>query len=308
MLIGGDYMSLVKSSSLIDYQTIIQTGILIRETEQALLDLFSQGKLYGTVHTCIGQEFTGIAVARAFRKGDFIFSNHRGHGHYLAWTDDVEGLISEIMGRETGVCGGRGGSQHLCKNGFYSNGIQGGTVPVATGMALAEKLKVNHAIGAVFLGDGTLGEGAVYESMNIASKHQLPLLIIIENNLYSQSTSQQETLSGTINGRAEAFGIRHSHTSTWNLEELMQTVQDASERIRGGLGPEICIVDTYRLMAHSKGDDDRYLRKLKRTDHRIYSVNCMLLKKIGYRIALQKQGIVFRRQSSNLKTPLTPPH
>ena len=83
MLIGGDFMSLVKSSSLIDYQTIIQTGILIRETEQALLDLFSQGKLYGTVHTCIGQEFTGIAVARAFRKGDFIFSNHRGHGHYL---------------------------------------------------------------------------------------------------------------------------------------------------------------------------------------------------------------------------------
>ena len=94
----------------------------------------------------------------------------------------MEGLISEIMGRETGVCGGRGGSQHLCKNGFYSNGIQGGTVPVATGMALAEKLKGNHAIGAVFLGDGTLGEGAVYESMNIASKHQLPLLLIIENN------------------------------------------------------------------------------------------------------------------------------
>lgn len=236
---------------------VLETAFLIRETEQALLELFSQGKLYGTVHTCIGQEFTGVAVAKALRQGDFIVSNHRGHGHYIAWTDDVEGLIAEIMGREAGVCGGRGGSQHLCKDGFYSNGIQGGIVPLATGMALAEKHKATNAVGCVFIGDGTLGEGAVYESLNIASKLQTPLLVLIENNRYSQSTSQHETLSGTFEGRADAFGIRHSRWSTWDWEQLLDGVQAAVDRIRDGLGPEICIVDTYRLMAHSKGDDDR---------------------------------------------------
>jgi len=95
--------------------------------------------VFGTVHTCIGQEWTGVAIAAHLRRGDVMFSNHRCHGHYIAHTDDVEGLIAEIMGRQTGVCGGRGGSQHLCAEGFFSNGIQGGMVPVAAG---------THRVGA----------------------------------------------------------------------------------------------------------------------------------------------------------------
>ena len=100
-----------------------EKAMLIRCTEQRLLDLFSEGKLFGTVHTCIGQEFSGVAIAESLRQGDQIVSNHRCHGHFLAWTDNVEGLLAEIMGRESGVCGGRGGSQHLCSEGFYSNGV-----------------------------------------------------------------------------------------------------------------------------------------------------------------------------------------
>src|SRR5436190_12615705 len=119
---------------------------LVRAVEERLLSLFSEGKLFGTTHTCIGQETCAFAVIDALdRARDLIFSNHRCHGHYLIYSDDAEGLIAEIMGRATGVCGGRGGSQHLCAGGFFSNGVQGGIVPVAAGMALAEKMKGSGA-------------------------------------------------------------------------------------------------------------------------------------------------------------------
>ena len=120
----------------------------------------------------------------------------------------------EVMGKPSGVCGGRGGSQHLCSKGFFSNGIQGGIVPVAAGLAMTLKLRKPGYIGVVFIGDGTLGEGVIYESMNIASKWQLPLLIVLENNLYAQSTSQTQTLAGDICARAAAFGIETTHSST----------------------------------------------------------------------------------------------
>src|SRR5215470_4248089 len=141
------------------------TATLIREVEQRLLDLFAAGKLFGTVHTCIGQEFVGVAVAQALSESDLVFSNHRCHGHFLARTGNVEGLIAEVMGKATGVCGGRGGSQHLCdrSRGFFSNGIQGGIVPVAAGLAMSLDLRGAEAVCVVFIGDGTLGEGAVYE-------------------------------------------------------------------------------------------------------------------------------------------------
>ncbi|MGA2796177.1 MAG: thiamine pyrophosphate-dependent enzyme, partial [Thermoguttaceae bacterium] len=140
--------------------------ILIRAVEDCLLHLFSLGKLFGTVHTCIGQEWTGVAIAEHLQKADLIFSNHRCHGHFLARTDNVDGLIAEVMGKKMGVCGGRGGSQHLCWRGFYSNGVQGGIVPVAAGLSLAQKMTGTGGITVVFIGDGTLGEGVVYETMN----------------------------------------------------------------------------------------------------------------------------------------------
>ena len=153
-------------------QQVFATSYLIREVERRLLELFTAGKLFGTVHTCIGQELVGVAVAQSLRPGDFLFSNHRCHGHFLARTGNVDGLIAEVMGKQTGVCGGRGGSQHLCdlQHGFFSNGIQGGIVPVAAGLAYSQQLRGNENIAVVFIGDGTLGEGAVYEALNIASK------------------------------------------------------------------------------------------------------------------------------------------
>ena len=231
-------------------------AFLIRKFEQRLLSLFSEGRLSGTVHTSIGQEFTGIAIAHHLWPEDLIFSNHRCHGHYLARTEDVEGLMAEIMGRSSGVCGGRGGSQHICGHGFFSNGVQGGIVPVAAGLALAQKLR-SSGITVAFIGDGTLGEGVVYECFNLASCWELPLVIVLEDNLYAQSTSQRETLSGGILQRAQAFGIRDYRADVWTPATLLQTAGEAVQYTRETGRPAFLQVDTYRLMAHSKGDDTR---------------------------------------------------
>jgi len=238
-------------------------AILIRSVEQRLLELFKEGRLFGTVHTCIGQEWTGVAVAESLKDGDLIFSNHRCHGHYLAKTGDVEGLIGEIMGKQNGMCGGRGGSQHICSQGFYSNGIQGGIVPVAAGLAMSQKMRGTGFIAVVFIGDGTLGEGALYETLNIASKWELPLLVVLENNYYAQSTSQRETLAGNILTRGEAFGIKSAHANTWETEDLMAAAARSVDYVRNECRPLFLQIDTYRLMAHSKGDDDRDPEEVK---------------------------------------------
>ncbi len=238
-------------------------AILIRSVEQRLLELFKEGRLFGTVHTCIGQEWTGVAIAESLKDGDLIFSNHRCHGHYLAKTGDVEGLIGEIMGKQNGMCGGRGGSQHICSQGFYSNGIQGGIVPVAAGLAMAQKVTGSGFISVVFIGDGTLGEGALYETLNIASKWGLPLMIVLENNFYAQSTSQHQTLAGNILARGDAFGIKTAHSTTWDPDELLGMAVDSVSYVRNECRPLFLQIDTYRLMAHSKGDDDRDPKEVK---------------------------------------------
>jgi 2-oxoisovalerate dehydrogenase E1 component len=238
-------------------RTLYARALLIRRFEERLLALFADGKLFGTVHTCIGQELTGLAIAEYLADGDQVFSNHRCHGHYLARTDDVEGLLAEVMGKQTGICGGRGGSQHICSGGFFSNGIQGGIAPISTGLAFSHRLRADHNIVVVFIGDGTLGEGVLYESFNIASKWHVPLLVVLENNLYAQSTSQSETLAGSIGARAAAFGIETFHASTWDVDDLVRTAERSVSHVRTNGSPAFLQIDTYRLMAHSKGDDDR---------------------------------------------------
>ncbi len=236
----------------------LQRAFLIREVEERFLALFSAGKLSGTTHTCIGQELAAVALADSLdRTRDVVFSNHRCHGHYLAWTDDVAGLVAEVMGKSSGICGGLGGSQHLCGERFFSNGIQGGIVPVAAGIALSHKLSGTGGIVAVCIGDGTLGEGVLYESLNLASKWRLPLLVMLENNGYAQSTSQSETLAGDICARAAAFGITTYQADTWDQPKLFETLATAARGVRGAGGPAFVRVDTYRLAAHSKSDDDR---------------------------------------------------
>ena len=236
----------------------LKKALTIRAVENKFLDLFSEGKLNGTVHTCVGQEFSALAFAGQLQKKDFVFSNHRCHGHYIAFTNDVHGLLAELLGKKSGTSGGIGSSQHLCKNNFFSNGIQGGIVPVAAGYALGNKLKNNGAIGLVYIGDGTLGEGVLYETMNILSKWDIPLIIVCENNFYAQSTPQSVNLAGDILARAKAFDIKTMYGNTEKPELLMDDALNAIDYVRLNSKPLFFQVDTYRLNPHSKGDDDRH--------------------------------------------------
>jgi TPP-dependent pyruvate/acetoin dehydrogenase alpha subunit len=238
--------------------TLYERMYFIRRFEETLLDLFAQGKLVGTTHTYIGQEANAVGILdHLVPERDVVFSNHRCHGHYLAFADDAFGLLSEVMGKATGVCGGKGGSQHLCKGNFYSNGVLGSIVPVATGIALAEKVKRTGAVTAVFLGDGTLGEGVTYESLNIASLWELPVLFVVENNHYAQSTPVELELAGSIPARAAAFGIETTELDTTDVEEVHAAASSGVAYVRESGRPYFLVLHTYRFSPHSKGDDNR---------------------------------------------------
>ncbi|MBN1185431.1 MAG: hypothetical protein JXB49_24310 [Bacteroidales bacterium] len=252
-----------------DDKARIKKALTIRRVEEKLLTLFSEGKLFGTIHTCIGEEWCGVAVIDSLSEGDVVFSNHRGHGHYIAKTGDINGLIAEIMGKSTGVCGGIGGSQHIYADSFYSNGIQGGMMPVSAGRSFAMKLNNSQNICVAFIGDGTFGEGIIYETMNIASKWGLPLLIVVENNKIAQSTSIDQTLSGSIKDRAAAFGIEYAKSNTWQWEKLIDDAKSSIGYVRRNQSPALLEVETFRLKAHSKGDDNRdeaYVKKHEEKD------------------------------------------
>ena len=242
---------------------IFKKAILIRETEETLLDLFSKGKLNGTVHTCIGQEYIGAILPEVLIPGDVVFSNHRCHGHYIGRTDDVEGLLLEVMGSSLGAVSGVGGSQHLYhEKGFFSNGILGGMTPVAAGYA--HTLLNSDNVVCFFIGDGATGEGVFYESLNLISKFNLPIIIINENNGYSQSTSKKQTFFGDMQSRVEGFGIDYKKTNIWDLDNLIDDVSSVFNNVRVNRRPVFIEVECYRLKAHSKGDDDRDPEEINR--------------------------------------------
>ena len=235
----------------------IRLAILIREVEQKFLKLFAQGRMNGTVHTCVGQEFSAVAVAGQLRPQDWVTSNHRCHGHFIAKTGNWPGLVDELMGLKAGFCMGIGSRQHLFARGFLSNGPQAALVPVATGIALHHQRNGTPAICASFIGEGTLGQGVLYEALNLSALWEVPQLFVCENNMYSQSTPQVGGLAGSIRGRADAFGIRYFEGDTWNTAALIETARQAIDYVRNERKPAFLTVRTYRLKAHSKGDDDR---------------------------------------------------
>ena len=232
-------------------------GHLIRSSELLVLDQFSRGLVSGTTHTCLGQELCALAVVRALtHPEDAALSNHRNHGHFLGYSGEFVGLVAEIMGREAGVCGGLGGSQHLVWRHFHSNGVQGGMTGIGAGLALARKLHGSGAIVAAMIGDGTLGQGLLYEAMNLASVWSVPFLVVVENNGISQTTEPHQNLGGDIQARGAAFGLQ-----TWRVDDaapdFFEQVAASVRQVRESQLPGFLVIDTRRMGPHSKGDDLR---------------------------------------------------
>jgi TPP-dependent pyruvate/acetoin dehydrogenase alpha subunit len=235
----------------------------IRRFEETILDRFPTGVFHGTTHTYIGQEANAVGVLDHIREGDSVFSNHRCHGHFLAYGGDMRGLFAELMGKATGICGGRGGSQHIHWRRFYSNGVLGSAVPVATGMGLAGRLRGDDDIVVVFMGDGAMGEGVIYEALNMAALWQAPVLYVVENNRIAQTTPIELAMAGSITGRFEGFGVPTLAIASCDVDEISLAASKAIAEVRDGGTPQALVIDTNRFAPHSKGDDTRPLEAIE---------------------------------------------
>ncbi len=242
---------------MMDNKSFYRSIFLLRRFDEVVLENYPRGVFFGTTHTYLGQEANAVGVLSNIRSEDVVFSNHRCHGHYLAAGGDTRKLYAELMGKSTGVCGGRGGSQHLYWHNFYSNGVQGGIVPVATGMALAEKRKKSGSLVVCFLGDGTMGEGVVYEAFNLASLWQAPILYVVENNHIAQTTPVELALAGEISARFNAFGIPACELDSSDVVEISSAAEASLADVRSSGTPRGLILHTARFGPHSKGDDTR---------------------------------------------------
>jgi TPP-dependent pyruvate/acetoin dehydrogenase alpha subunit len=248
----------------LDSSELYRSLYRIRCFEQTVLDNFPRGVFFGTTHTYLGQEADAVGVLSNLQEQDIVFSNHRGHGHFISYGGDLHALFAELMGKASGVCGGRGGSQHLQWCNFYSNGVQGGILPVATGMALAEKFKGSQAVVVVFLGDGTLGEGAVYEALNMASLWSAPVLFVLENNHIAQTTPVETGVAGDIAARFSAFGIPVRQLDSSDVLEIQPLASELIEEVRVQSQPRALVLHTWRFGPHSKGDDTRSVEEVER--------------------------------------------
>lgn len=247
--------------------------LLIRHFELAVLDLFGNGLIGGTTHTSLGQEYVAVALRTLLRDEDVVLSNHRSHAHYLARYPDPEPLLAEILGREGALCRGVGGSQHLYRPGFFSTGVQGETLPLAVGIGLHLKRTTSDAVTVVYVGDGSWGEGAVYEALNMAALWTVPVIVVVENNGIAQSTPARLHMAGDVAARAAAFGISCTTVTALDLDALRAQAAPVFDAVRRHRRPRVLEVRTVRVGPHSKGDDSRSPEELDQArDSDWYSV------------------------------------
>jgi len=239
-----------------------KTMLVIRYFEEKVESLFSKGMIKGTAHPAIGQEALAVGACAGVRKGDYITSTHRGHGHFIARGGDPARMMAELFGKRTGYSGGRGGSQLMAdyKMGFLgSNGITGGGIPFASGVALSCKLRKTGRVCMCFFGDGAASQGMFHESLNMAGLWDLPVVYICENNGYAMSSAVEKTVAVVdIAGRAAGYGIPGVVVDGNDLCAIREVVRNACKRARDGQGATLVECKTYRLSGHSRGDQCNY--------------------------------------------------
>lgn len=234
--------------------------VAIRLFEERVNDLYTRALMPGLAHLYIGEEAVAVGVCEALRPDDFITSTHRGHGHCLAKGASPDRMFAELLGKESGYCRGKGGSMHIADpdtGNLGANAIVAGSTGIATGAAFSAKHLETGAIAVCFFGEGALGQGLLYEVMNLAQLWKLPVIYVCENNLYNEYTHYLETTAGDIPARATAFGLVAESVDGQDVRAVHEAATRLVDRARKGEGPAFLMCNTYRHRGHHVGDVNR---------------------------------------------------
>lgn len=238
-----------------------RTMLLIRTVEESLIKLFSDSEVPGFIHLSLGQEAVAAGVMAALDGRDTMATTHRGHGHVLARGLDLDLFFREIMGKAGGICGGRGGSMHVAdmRLGILgANGIVGAGIPIALGSALAHSVRGSGGVAVVFFGDGAMAEGVLHETLNIAALWKMPLLLVCENNGWSEFSPTALQFAAQLKNLASAFGIPYTQVDGSDVEAVADAAAALVGEIRTGAGARVLECSTHRVRGHYEGDPQKY--------------------------------------------------
>src|SRR5215831_7265062 len=250
---------------------MLRQMLKIRGFEDQANQLYTRALMPGLAHLYIGEEAVAVGVCEALNRTDYITSTHRGHGHCLAKGASPDRMFAELLGKESGYCKGKGGSMHIADpatGNLGANAIVCGSAGIATGAAFSAKRLAKDQVGVCFFGEGALGQGVLYEVMNLAQLYLLPVIYVCENNLYTEYTHYSETTAGDILGRATAFGLEAAAVDGQDVRAVNEVADRLVKRARAGAGPSFLQADTYRYSGHHVGDINReYYRSKSEEQH-----------------------------------------
>src|SRR3989442_8561340 len=243
--------------------------LMIRVFEEQVNDLYTRALMPGLAHLYIGEEAVAVGVCEALRQTDYITSTHRGHGHCLAKGASPDRMFAELLGKEAWYCRGKAGWMHIADpatGNLGANAIVGGSAGIATGAALASKRLGKDDVTVCFFGEGALGQGVLYEVMNLAALWKLPVIYVCENNLYNEYTHYSETTAGDILARGKAFGVPGENVDGQDVRAVYAVAQRLVDRARKGEGPAFMVCNTYRYTGHHVGDINREYYRSKQEE------------------------------------------
>src|SRR2546428_7907619 len=243
--------------------------LMIRLFEEQVNDLYTRALMPGLAHLYIGEEAVAVGICEALNSDDYITSTHRGHGHCLAKGASLDRMFAELLGKEAGYCKGKGGSMHIADpatGNLGANAIVGGSAGIATGAAFSAKRLGTGQVAVCFFGDGALGQGLLYEVMNMAALWKLPVIYVCEDHRYNEYTHNSETLAGDMLTRAAGFGVEGKSVDGQDVRAVYATAKEIVERVRSGAGPAFLVCQTYRFMGHHVGDISREYYRSKQEE------------------------------------------
>jgi pyruvate dehydrogenase E1 component alpha subunit len=269
-------MSSVTNRSQVDFEIgtdrlvrMYRQMLAIRLFEERVNDLYTRALMPGLAHLYIGEEAVAVGICEALNKDDYITSTHRGHGHCLAKGAVPDRMFAELLGKKAGYCKGKGGSMHIADpatGNLGANAIVAGSAGIATGAGFSAKYLGTRQVAVCFFGEGALGQGVLYEEMNLAQLWKLPVIYACENNMYNEYTHYSETTAGEILSRPAAFGMAAESIDGQNVRAVYQAASKYVQRAREGDGPAFLLLNTYRYRGHHVGDIAREYYRAKQEE------------------------------------------